>query len=297
MSEVIQQGAADLAADTRVTKLAAAPGWYTAELPDHWDFRTPSGGVLMTVALRAMAAELGDPAYLPVSATTVFCSPVPAGPLEMRVEVLRKGNAAAQLRAALSSTALPGPGLEVSATFARARPWAELDDAAFPVVPMPADAASAADDAPWNPHTRTKFFRNIECRLAQGERWWTRDWSGGPARYARWFRYQVPQRLPDGAIDPFCLPPIADTMPAAVVQGMGPATEPFLAPSLDLTIHFLAPTRCEWLLVSVYSRRARLGLATAEVEIWAEDKTLIAYGTQMMMLRQWPSSKPTSKGT
>jgi acyl-coenzyme A thioesterase PaaI-like protein len=82
----------------------------TADLPHAWDFRTPSGGVLMTVAMRAMQAELDDPALRPISANTHFCSPVPAGPLEVRVEVLRRGNVAAQVRAALSSTTMPGPG-------------------------------------------------------------------------------------------------------------------------------------------------------------------------------------------
>ena len=91
--------ASDLARDTAVTRLASAPGWYTAELSDAWDFRTPSGGVLMTVAMRAMQAELADPGFRPVSANTHFCSPVPAGPLEIRVEVLRHGGAAAQVRA------------------------------------------------------------------------------------------------------------------------------------------------------------------------------------------------------
>jgi hypothetical protein len=81
--------AQDLTSDTAVRRLAAAPGWYTADLPHAWDFRTPSGGVLMTVAMRAMQAELDDPALRPISANTHFCSPVPAGPLEVRVEVLR----------------------------------------------------------------------------------------------------------------------------------------------------------------------------------------------------------------
>ena len=80
MADVPDKGA-DLAADTRVVSLKAAPGWYTAELPEHWNFRTPSGGVLMTLALRAMQEELADPSFLPVSATTVFCSPVPHCPV------------------------------------------------------------------------------------------------------------------------------------------------------------------------------------------------------------------------
>lgn len=275
----------DLAADTAVHRHPAAPGWYTADLPPHWNFLTPSGGVLMTVAMRAMRAELDDPALRPIGANTVFCSPVPHGPLEIRVEVLRRGNAAAQVRAALSSTTLPGPGLEVTATFARERTGPEVLDVAFPKAPRPDDAVSLLDDHPRNPHTRRAFFENFDVRLAIGDPWWESGWQGGTARHGRWFRYRTPQ-LAGGAFDALALPPIADTMPSSVVQGLGPDLEPFHAPSLDLTVHFLEPTACEWLLVACYCRRASGGYATAEAEIWSEDERLIAYATQTMMLRK-----------
>src|SRR5262245_11069188 len=130
----------DLAAATAVHKLERAPGWYVADLSDDWNYITPSGGVLMTVAMRAMSAELGDASMRPLSANTHFCSPVPAGPLEIRVEVLRRGNVAAQVRAALSSTTMPGPGLEVSATFGRDRDGVDVVDAEPPPVKRPSDS-------------------------------------------------------------------------------------------------------------------------------------------------------------
>lgn len=263
--------------------VAGLAGWYTAEVGDDWSFVTPSGGVLMAVALKAMREELGDAGLVPVSATTVFCSPVAAGPLEIRVEVLRRGGAAAQVRAALSSTAVPGPGLEVSATFARDRSGPQVEGASFPEVPMPDEAEDLDDGDPSNPHARWPFFRNLECRLALGDRFWQPGWTAGPARYARWFRYREPQ-VRDGWLDPLALPPIADTMPAAVLQALGPGPR-FSAPSLDLTLHFLEPTRSEWLLVSAYTRRARVGYATAEAEIWSDERRLVGYATQMMMLR------------
>lgn len=267
--------------------LDAAPGWYTAALPPAWNFRTPSGGVLMATALRAMRAELGDPSYPLVSATTVFCSPVPDGPLEIRVELLRKGGAAAQLRAALSSTSLPGPGLEVSATFARRRDGYDVRGAEFPAgIPMPAEAASLGEDAAGNPHTFFPFFKNFECREGQGPAWWRPGWSAGPATYARWFRYLAPPRLADGTLDPLALPPIADTMPPALISAIGPREERMYAPSLDLTVHFIQPTRSEWLLARSYARRAWDGYATAEIELWSETRELIAFGTQTMMLRK-----------
>jgi acyl-coenzyme A thioesterase PaaI-like protein len=279
----------DLLRDTAVTRLAAAPGWYTADLPDAWSFRTPSGGVLMTVAMRAMEAELADPALRPLSANTHFCSPVPAGPLEIRVEVLRHGNVAAQVRAALSSTTMPGPGLEVSATFGRGRAGVEVIDADFPPVAMP---AAAMPIVPGERDFRPPFLENFDCRLGRGAAWWTTGWQPGPARMGRWFHYRVPPALPDGRLDPLALPPIADTMPPALCQKLGPDAPPFHAPSLDLTVHFLEDTTAEWLLTWVHARRARAGWATADCEIWDERGRLIAFATQMMMLRRRPEDVP-----
>jgi acyl-CoA thioesterase len=283
----------DLARDTAVTRLQVAPGWYTAELSHAWDFRTPSGGALMTVAMRAMQAELADPALRPLSANTHFCSPVPAGPLEVRVEILRHGGAAAQIRAQLSSTSMPGPGLEVSATFAREREGFDLIDTEPPAVPAP-DACPSFDEMDVGPaRVRPPFFANFDSRLALGQPWWGSDWTPGPARVARWFRYKVPQRLPDGRFDPLALPPIADTMPPALIQKLGPNHPPFFAPSLDLTVHFLEDTTSQWLLTSVHARRARGGYSTADVEIWDDGGRLVAFATQMMLLRRAVGPLPT----
>ncbi len=279
----------DLARDTAVTRLTVAPGWYTADLPPAWNFRTPSGGVLMTVAMRAMVEELADAALRPISANTHFCSPVPAGPLEIRVEVLRHGNAAAQLRAQLSSTTMPGPGLEVSATFGRDREGIDMLDADPPAVPGPQASRPIDDLRELSRWFAPPFFKNFETRLALGHRWWIDDWEPGPARMARWFRYRLAQRRADGCLDPLAIPPIADTMPPALIQKLGPAREPFVAPSLDLTVHFLEGTTAEWLLTNVHVRRARGGYATADCEIWDEAGHLVAFATQTMMLRRVPA--------
>jgi acyl-CoA thioesterase len=276
---------ADLKRDTGVARLPAAPGWYTANLPDDWSFISPSGGVLMTVALRAMAQELGDEELRPRSANTLFCSPVPSGPLEIRVEVIRRGGAAAQVRAALSSTSVPGPGLEVSATFARERPGPEYQDVAPPEV-------TPIESAPPIPEDRHAFFRNIESRLAFGPRWWEGGWNAGPARYGRWARYKVPQRLPAGTIDPLSLPPIIDLMPAAVLAKVGPDHERFLAPSLDLTVHFLYRTASEWLLIAADAPSVSAGCGHANVQVFDPAGRLVAAATQMMMFRRWPTPEP-----
>ena len=278
---------ADLARDTAVSQLPSAPGWYVADLPERWNYFTPSGGVLMTLALRAMQAEVGDE-FRPLSANTLFMSPVPHGPLEIRVEVLRQGNVATQMRAALSSTTLPGPGLEVSATFVRNKTGPRFIDRA-----VPADVLSVADAPPYFDTSRLKseFFKQLEIRLALGRRWWDPSWQHaepGPARYARWWRYRVPQ-LRGEALDPLAIPPIADTMPASVVMKLGPEHPHMFMPSLDLTVHFLAQTTEQWLLGYATSRYGSDGYATGDIEIWDPSGNLVAFATQTMMLRNQPN--------
>ena len=201
------------------------------------------------------------------------------------VSVLRRGNAVVQLRAALSAAGSSGPDLEVSATFSRKREGIDLVDTAPPRVLPPSDAPPLVEprrgDKP-----RYAFLDNFDSRLALGHVWWKPGWPAGPARYGRWMRYRAPQRGADGMLDPLAIPPVADLMPPALRQKLGPSGPHFHAPSLDLTVHFLDPTPSEWLLVSVWARRARAGYATADVEVFGEDGRLAAYATQTMILRR-----------
>jgi acyl-CoA thioesterase len=280
--------AGDLDAATAVKRLSKAPGWYTADLCDDWNFLTPSGGVLMSVALRAMQAELDNAELRPLSANTLFMSPVPAGPMEIRVEVLRRGGAAAQLRAGLSSTTLPGPGLEVSATFARELPSAPaFTDAAFPDVPAPEDVQDE------RPVERPVFFDNLEVAQVEGPPVFSDEgWEPSDAQITRWYRYRVPQRDAVGRFDRFALPPIIDNMPPAAFARMGSEGPPLHAPSLDLTVHFLDDTDDDWLLLRHRAKKAQSGFATADAEVWSRGGKLIAVGTQMMIFRSMPANAP-----
>lgn len=282
---------ADLSADTAVQKLDASPGSYSAALPDSWSYQDPAGGVLMTVALRAMTAELNDPALRLVSATAIFCERVPRGPMTIRTEILRRGGAAAQVRGALAPLNTPGPGLEVSATFARHREGPDVIDAEMPDVPGPEHAEPYSESD--NPILRRRLpiQHNFDLRLARGHKYWLPGWQAGRAEIAQWYRYLRHPKLPDGRLDPLAIPPIADTMPTALRMKVGPDYPAFVAPSLDLTVHFLDDTTSEWLLVVTRCRRALAGYATAEAEVWSADKKLVAFATQTMMLRKYPLSK------
>jgi acyl-CoA thioesterase len=277
-----------LASASAVTRLRNAPGWFTADLCTDWNFLTPSGGVLMSIALRAMQLELDDPELRPLSANTLFMSPLPAGPMEIRVEILRRGAAAAQLRAELSSTTLPGPGLEVSATFARRLSYGpEFTDAIFPDVPMPEDVPAQ------KPEERPAFFDNLEIVQVEGPAVFSNaGWEASDALVTRWYRYRVPQLDAAGHFDRFALPPIIDNMPPAAFARIGSAGPPLHAPSLDLTIHFLDDCDDEWLLLRHRAKKAHEGFGTADVEVWSRGGKLIAVGTQMMIFRSMPANPP-----
>lgn len=275
-------GPHDLAADTAVTPVPKVPGQYTSLLPDHWNYINPCGGVLLTLALRAMTRELEGSGLTLLSATTAFCQPVLAGEVVVDVTVLRKGDAAAQVRASMRNRSQLGPGLEVLATFARDKTGPDVHGAEMPDVPKP-DAAVVTRSR--SGAERWPFYTNFDLALGIGEPMWERGWKQGPSHVAFWYRYRVPQRDGGGRLDPLAIPPIADSMPSALTRRLGPDHERFYMPSLDLSVFFIAPTTSEWLLVETFVERARAGYAVGSATVWSEDGQLVARAAQAMTLR------------
>jgi acyl-CoA thioesterase len=296
---------ADLAADTAVRADPEVRGRYHLTLPDHWDYLNPSGGVVMTCALRAAVAELNEPPLRLASATAIFATPIRSGALVADVATIRRGRAATQLRVAMRSPGSGGPGdaseagkdpvggVELTATFLRERRGPDVKGVAFPRVKSLEDSLPVDDAAPNNPHTRFRFHHQIETRIADGERYWIDGLVAGPARYARWFRYRAPQRDDHGNLDRLALPPLIDTMPTALGRAIGPGAYRFNAPSLDLTTYVVDDTSREWLLVTATVRRARAGWAIADAEVWDDTGRFVAYGSQAMYLQNLSGEPPT----
>lgn len=289
--------AASLQADTAVRADPATPGRYHVNLPTSWDYLLPSGGVVMTAALRAAEAAVGDPLLRLASATTIFATPIHPGPLVADVTLLRRGGGTAQVRVWLRHGAPPpdakNEGLELVATFVRDRAGPDVKGVAMPTVRSVADSLPVEDGAPNNPHTRFRIFHQLEVRIADGARFWAPgEHVAGPARYARWFRYKVPPRDADGRLERYAHPPIVDTMPTALHRAIGPGDYRFYAPSLDLTTYVIDDTLREWLLVAVTLRRARAGWAIADAEVWDDEGRFLAYGSQAMYLQNLSGEPP-----
>jgi acyl-CoA thioesterase len=256
--------------------------------------------------LRAAVAAVGEPALNLASATTIFSTPIRSGPLVCDAHIIRRGRATAQVRIALRHADLERPadgartgdvpddaGVELVATFVRDRKGPDVRGTAFPDVRAVADSRDALDDTPNNPHTRFRFYQQLDCRIADGEPFWTKSFVAGPARYARWLRYKRPQRDADGRLDRLALPPLVDTMPTALHRAIGPGEYRFFAPSLDLTMYSVDDTTREWLLVAATVRRARAGWAIGDCEVWDDEGRFIAYGAQAMYLHGVAGEPPT----
>ena len=260
-----------------------AGGRYRATLAHHWDLLRPQGGVVAAFALRAAQVHLDQPDQVLRTCTAVFAGPVTAGPLEIDVTVLRRGRSASQLTATVHNADEPS-GTTVLAVFGSRRRGPSFVELVRPTVAPPEHCRSFRGPLPAGVEQGgpMPFWSRVEGRSALGHAPWE-DWEPAAAEAATWLRFDDPPVGDDGALDPLAVVTLADRMPGSVRERLGPGGDPWFAPSADLTVHLFEPARTGWLLAHDRARWADDGWASAETALWAEDGTLVAYATQMMI--------------
>jgi acyl-CoA thioesterase len=269
-------------------------GSYVAHIGEEWNCPVvPHGGLVTAAALRAMAAELGDPEQSLRSVTSVFAAQVLPGDIEIDVSVLRRGRSLTQFAAAVHN---PGAaaGHSLVAVFGAERPGFEFTDARPPAVAPPQECPSFRDPPPpgFEIHTKMNFWDYVEGRPASGHPPWEPYLPTSSERSA-WYRWDEPPMLDDGRLDPLAILTLCDTMPGAVGERMGRRDQYWLPPSCDLTVHMLGDAHTEWILAVNRCRRASEGYASAEMEIWdATLEHLVAYATQQMVF-VFPDGPPS----
>jgi acyl-CoA thioesterase len=258
-------------------------GNYAASLGHDWDvLRYPQGGVVAALGLRAAQQELRDGEQQLRTATTVFAGPVEAGELEIRVDVLRHGRSASQLRTEVRSRGA-ATGATTIAVFGSSRAGPAFVDVAPPAVRPPLDCPSFRDPPPpgvvlpdFGP-----FWRKVEGRAALGHPPWE-QFTPTRSDIAAWFRFDQPPIVDGGTLDPLGVLTLADRMPSSISERTGHSGPRFFAPSADLTVHLCAPLRTEWLLAHDRARWAGDGWASIETTLWDEQRDLVGYATQMV---------------
>lgn len=269
----------------------AGPGRYQAEIGEQWELRPlPQGGLVTALATRAMATELADPTQRLRTLHTAFAAQVASGPVEVDVEVLRRGRTMSQLRAEVRNLGA-ARGHLTTAIFGASREGFAFADLAPPAgLPGPDESPSFRDPPPEGFEFAPMAFwtQVVEGRSALGDPPWV-DADRLRAERAAWHRFDDPPWLEDGTLDPLGLVVLADMMPGAVGQKVGPGDRMWFAPSVDLTVHLLDDWRSPWVLGHNTARWAGDGYASTDMALYdcgpegAEDPRLVAYATQICL--------------
>ncbi len=284
--------------DDDVVVEAIGDGRYQGHLSPAWNLRPlPQGGIVTAVALRAMIDALGPTDQRLRTLHTTFAGQVADGPLDVDVEVLRRGRSMSHLRAEVRNEDAPRGHL-TTAVFGSSRAGFEFTDLTPPDVPRPEECPSFRDPVPPGvPEFEPMPFwaTLVEGRSALGHAPWE-DYEPTSAERAYWYRFDDPPRRDDGTLDPLGLVVLCDTMPGAVGERVGPTDRPWFGPSIDLTVHVLDESSSEWVLAHNRARHAGGGYASAEMTLW--DLTdgqaaprLVAYATQLLFFT-FPSGSP-----
>jgi acyl-CoA thioesterase len=258
-------------ADTTVRALGG--GRYAAEASTRWNAPNgPNGGYLAAIVLRALTAEVDDPARAPRSLTLHYLRPPADGRLDLAVTVERAGRNVTSL----SARAEQDGRLCVLAlaAFARELPSALDYAGAMPVVPAP-EEASIVVPGPGAP----AISHRLEVRPVVGGI----PFSGaGEALSGGWMRLADPRPL-DAAVA------------ALLCDGWLPSpftrlTAPSPAPTLDLTIHFRErlplpdADPADPVLGIFRSGTSAHGFFEEDGELWSRDGVLLAQSRQLALL-------------
>ncbi len=278
--------AADLLADTTLTPDASVDGRYHSSIPVAWQIRYAFGGVTMMTALRAAETALSRPDLRPLTASALFCAPVPCGPVVTDTTLLRNGRTAAQVAADLRVPGTDGTALRLQANFAADHgDRYDFTDVRFPDGVSGPDTYDppppAADDAPF----QVNYHEQTEWRFVTGNRPWNGDFHPGPARALSWHRLIRDPRHPDGRyeLSALCVP--GDILGSAVGQALGPRAGHFFVLSLEIAIRFIAPPVGAWILQDARADHSSGGYATGASMLWDADRNLVALATQTAYLK------------
>jgi acyl-CoA thioesterase len=259
-------GMGRFATDTAVTPLGA--GRYAAELDRGWWIqRGPNGGYLAAVLLRAIRAEVDDPARATRSLTVHYLRPPVEGPADVAVTLERQGRTLSTVTARMEQQGHL-VAIAVAALAADRDGSVDFDDTTMPEVAPP-------DRCPTMPvptEVAIPMRERYESRLAIGGAMFGES---GIARTGGWMR------LADGE-------PLDELVVVAVTDGWPPAVftrtaTPMAVPTVDLTVHLRHPVTdpAGWCLVVFHTRLSTAGYLEEDGEVWSEDGRLLAQSRQL----------------
>lgn len=249
-------------------------GRWSAIIPEGWDiFGKANGGVLMTVAARAMAAAADRPD--PLTITAHYLSPVDAGPLTIDVEVVKAGRRLSTVTARVSQGDRAAVQLLGAFGDLTKMEGPDLITGVRPEFPRPDEC----------PLTGSGFspalMSQIDVRLVPDDTGFGRGEPHGTATMRGWFRL-----LDNEPIDVFALLLGVDCYPPTIFNtGLAAGW----TPTVELTAHIRRRPVSEWLQCQFTSRYIFGGGLEEDAEIW-DERGLVAQARQLALV---PLALPT----
>lgn len=248
------------------------PGLYETDISkDWWVVRGPHGGYIASILLRALTDAAGDAERSPRSLTVHYAAAPQEGPARIHTEVVRRGSSLSTLSARL----IQDDKTLAVALAAFSKDWGGLDytDVTMPETVGPDEGfpVHEVDSVP-------EFVRRFSMMATLGEP----PMSGAKAaRLGGWIRMTEPVMA-----DPVVVTTYMDAWMPVVFPV---TTEPLVAPTIDLTIHFRAPlpppgaTADDHYLAVFWSHLARDGFFEEDGELWSKDGVLLAQSRQLAL--------------
>ncbi|MGH2807167.1 MAG: acyl-CoA thioesterase [Actinomycetota bacterium] len=256
--------------DTAVTP--QGDGVFSADVNERWwVVRGPHGGYIAAILLRALMERVGDDDRPPRSLTIHYVAAPKAGAAEIATTIEREGTSSTFASARMTQNGK----LMANAIAVFSRPWTGLEffDATMPET-VPPEEGFPVNGLEGTP----PFLNNFDMRWTLGEP----PMSGADeALVGGWMRLDEPL--------------VADYPSIACLMDAGPpaifprVTEPFVAPTLDLTIHFRTTVPLpnagpeDYYLGKFWSLMGRDGFFEEDGQLWSRDGTLIAQSRQLAL--------------
>ncbi|MGH2954719.1 MAG: acyl-CoA thioesterase [Solirubrobacterales bacterium] len=261
----------DFDADTGLEPVG--DGVWRGAVTEGWDTpRGPLGGYVMAIMLRALELAVDDPDRTPRSATMHFMRVPEPGPVTATAVVERAGRSLSTVSGRLEQ----GDKLLGLALGSYSKPWPGpvLDESPIPDVEPPGGRETPQSELRGNAPP-PPFTGRLTMQHRFGARPFTR---ADRAEVGGWLGLRQQRPLDALAI-------------AVLADAWFPAPWPRLtalapAPTIDLTIHFRAPTPLDdgLLLGRFRTRLVRDGFFEEDGELWSEQGTLVAQSRQLGLL-------------